>query len=156
MYKLTWKKPWDFPTNHLESELMREGDTEVKQFAADKLPTPNRRGSSSNHHFSEAMFNFGGVNHEINYQLYQLVIAINQLSQCRGCIWQMSWVAFAGRQNHLCDKLSDIQRSDFFGPKKFPHRAWPTTPGPKDPERNPCHMRRTNQILPSVKLTVRP
>ena len=34
---------------------------EVEQFAPEKLPKPNRKGSSSNHHFSGAMLNFGGV-----------------------------------------------------------------------------------------------
>ena len=29
--------------------------------APEKLPKPNRKGSSSNHHFSGSMLNFGGV-----------------------------------------------------------------------------------------------
>ena len=34
---------------------------EVEQLAPEKLPGPNRKGSSSNHHFSGAVFNFRGV-----------------------------------------------------------------------------------------------
>ena len=35
--------------------------------APEKLPKPNRKGSSSNHHFSGAMLNFGGVMYIVQY-----------------------------------------------------------------------------------------
>ena len=45
-----------------DAELdFREGAPKVERLHPRKLPKPNKRGSSSNHHFSGAMLNFRGV-----------------------------------------------------------------------------------------------